>query len=152
MLRTLSDQQKLKTSDATFAIAHIPTSAAFALQKSSRLQHASNCQFAVHTPRILCWNKQKLKKLIPVASRYFILRRRHSTAVADFPTTIHGLHFTIRFDKNVPSLSATFHSSQSKVDTSKFTAIKIPSKTSLTLPNQPTRCTDANLQLISSQH
>ena len=77
-------------------------------------KHASSCQFAVHTPRILCWNKQKQKKLISVASRYFILRRRHSTAVADFPTTIHGLHFTIRFDKNVPSLSATFHSSQSK--------------------------------------
>ena len=51
-------------------------------------KHASSCQFAVHTPRILCWTKQKQKKLIPVASRYFILRRRHSTAVADFPITI----------------------------------------------------------------
>ena len=23
-------------------------------------KHASSCQFAVHTPRILCWNKQKV--------------------------------------------------------------------------------------------
>ena len=89
-----------------------------------------------HTPRILCWNIQKQKKLIPAASRCFSLRRRHSMAVADLSTTIHGFHFTIRFDKNVPSLGATFHSSQSKGDTSKFTANRIPSKTNAT---QPTR-------------
>ena len=115
-------------------------------------KYASSCQFAVHTPRILCWNKQKQKKLIPVASRYFILRRRHSTAVADFPPTIHGFHFTVRFDKNVPAFGATFHSSQFTVDTSKFTATSIPSKTSLTVPNQPARCMDAKLQTFSYQH
>ena len=115
-------------------------------------KHASSCQFAVHTPRTLCWNKQKQKKLLPVVSKYFIPRRRHSTAVANFPTTIHGFHFIIRFDKNVPSLGATFHSSQYKVDTSIFTANNIPLKTSLALPNQPARCTDAKLQTISSQH
>ena len=112
-------------------------------------KHASSCQFAVHTPRILCWTKQKQKRLIPVGSRYFILRRRHSTAVADFPSTIHGFQFTIRFDKNVPGFGATFHSSQFKVEVH---CEQYPIKTSLTLPNQLARCTDAKLQTISSQH
>ena len=100
-------------------------------------KHASSCQFAVHTPRILCWNKQKQKKLISVASRYFILRRRHSTAVADFPTTIHGLHFTIRFDKHVPSLSATFHSSQSR--STRQSSLRSRSHQSKSYTSEPTR-------------
>ena len=63
-----------------------------------------------------------------------------------------GFHFTVRVDKTVPSFGATFHSSQFKVDTSKFPANSIPSKTSLTVPNQLARCMDAKLQTISYQH
>ena len=115
-------------------------------------KHASSCQFAVHARRILCWNKQKLKKLIPVASRYFILRRRpfrrqSQTSPQQFTASTSQFASIKTSQASVQHFTAPNLSRHEKVHCDQD-----PIKISLKLPNQPTRCTDANWQLLSSQH
>ena len=112
-------------------------------------KHASSCQFAVHTPRILCWNKQKQKKLISVASRsfYFVggIRRQSQTSPQPFAACTSQFASTKTSQASVQHFTASNLSRHVKVHCDQD-----PIKASLTLPNQPARCTDANLQLISS--
>ena len=77
-------------------------------------KHASTCQFAVHTPRILCWNKQKV--LVVTLFSVGDIRRQSQTSPQQFTASTSQFASTKMSQPSVqhfkaPNLQSTLQSS-----------------------------------------